>query len=63
MSTFENNDYKWRETYFVLFDESRRPTLDQVKRSLADLNSRFVLSEGEADEAGRFDSIDRKSVV
>src|ERR1041384_1124181 len=59
MSTFENNDYKWHETYFVLFDSSRRPTLDQVKRSLADLNSRFVLSEGEADDNGKFDSSDR----
>ena len=61
MSTFENNDYKWRETYFVLFDSSRRPTLDQVKRSLADLNSRFVLSEGEADANGKFDSITLRS--
>jgi hypothetical protein len=61
MSTFENNDYKWRETYFVLFDSSRRPSLEQVKKSLAELNSRFVLSEGEADDAGRFDSITLRS--
>jgi hypothetical protein len=61
MSTFENNDYKWRETYFVLFDSSRRPTLDQVKRSLANINARFVLSEGEADDKGKFDSITLRS--
>src|SRR5262249_25943603 len=61
MSTFENHDFKWRETYFVLFDSARRPTLDQVKRRLAHLNPRFELSTGEADEVGRFDSISLRS--
>jgi hypothetical protein len=61
MSTFENQEYKWRETYFVLFDSARRPLLEQVKQRLARLNSRFVLSGGEADEAGRFGSITLRS--
>src|SRR6478752_10309725 len=61
MSTFENHDFKWRETYFVLFDSARRPTLDEVKRRLAKLNPRFELSPGEADEAGRFDSVSLRS--
>ena len=61
MSTFENHDFKWRETYFVLFDSARRPTLDQVKRRLARLNPRFELSTGEADDSGRFDSISLRS--
>src|SRR5262245_34306106 len=61
MSTFENQDYKWRETYFVLFDSARRPMLDQVKRRLTHLNSRFELSNGEADEKGRFESITLRS--
>ena len=61
MSTFENQEYKWRETYFVLFDSARRPLLEQVKQRLARLNPRFVLSGGEADEAGRFGSITLRS--
>src|SRR5262245_38699399 len=61
MSTFEHHDFKWRETYFVLFDAARRPPLDEVKRRLARLNPRFELSPGEADDAGRFDSISLRS--
>ncbi len=61
MSTFENNEYKWRETYFVLFDGARRPTLEQVKTKLAKLNPRFVLSNGEADDHGKFGSITIRS--
>ncbi len=61
MSTFENNDYKWRETYFVMFDAAHRPSLEQVKTRLAKLNPRFVLSNGEADDDGRFDSITIRS--
>jgi hypothetical protein len=61
MSTFENNEYKWRETYFVLFDAARRPSLEQVKTKLAKLNPRFVLSNGEADESGKFGSLTIRS--
>ena len=34
MSTFENDDYKWRETYFVLFDAAQRPTLSKLAAAL-----------------------------
>ena len=57
MSTFERDDFKWRETYFVLFDSCRRPTLKQVERILHDINSRFELTGGSDDEDGRFESI------
>ena len=61
MSTFENQDFKWRETYFVLFDSARRPMLDEVKRRLTKFNSRFELNEGEADEHGKIDSVSLRS--
>jgi hypothetical protein len=61
MSTFENHDYKWRETYFVLFDSARRPNLEQVKTRLLKINPRFELTNGESDEAGHFDSITLRS--
>jgi len=61
MSTFENHDYKWRETYFVLFDSARRPNLEQVKSRLLKINPRFELTNGESDEVGHFDSITLRS--
>jgi hypothetical protein len=61
MSTFENHDFKWRETYFVLFDSARRPMLEQVKRRLLKINPRFELTNGEADKDGHFDSITLRS--
>jgi hypothetical protein len=57
MSTFEREEYKWRETYFVLFDSTKRPSLKKVERMLHDLSDRFQLSNAGADEDGRFESI------
>jgi hypothetical protein len=57
MSTFERDEFKWRETYFVMFDSAKRPTLKTVERVLRDLSERFELSNGSADEDGRFESI------
>jgi len=42
MSTFERDEYKWRETYFVLFDAAKRPSLQQVE---ADTTLRSYRSE------------------
>jgi len=57
MSTFERDEYKWRETYFVLFDSCKRPALKKVERVLRDLSERFVLTNARADQDGRFESI------
>src|SRR5438045_9194744 len=32
MSTFENDRYRWRETYFLLFDSTKRPAMEQVRK-------------------------------
>jgi hypothetical protein len=61
MSTFERDEYKWRETYFVLFESSKRPTLKKVERVLRDLNDRFELANAQADKDGRFESITIRS--
>ena len=34
MSMFERDEYKWRETYFVLFESSRRPSLKRIEKML-----------------------------
>jgi hypothetical protein len=57
MSTFEREEFKWRETYFVLFDSAKRPSLKKVERMLKNLSDRFQLSNPLADEDGRFESI------
>ncbi len=57
MSTFERDEYKWRETYFVLFDSCKRPTLKSIERVLRNLSDRFELLNAQADEDGRFESL------
>ena len=57
MSLFANDQYRWRETYFVLFRSSKRPTLETLQHQLSKLNSRFTLTNLSADESGRFESM------
>ena len=57
MSTFENDRYRWRETYFVLFPASRRPTLKVVEKKLAALSKRYTLENLGGDESGKFESL------
>lgn len=57
MSMFEDSQYRWRETYFVLFDSTSRPTLRTVQRALSGLNEHYMLRNLSADEEGRFDSL------
>jgi hypothetical protein len=45
MSMFEDNRYRWRETYFVLFDAKHRPKLTSVTKALSALNKRFQLTD------------------
>ena len=57
MSTFESDDFRWRETYFVLFDSSRRPPLSKVEHALRNLSDRFELSHIAGDDDGSFESL------
>ncbi len=57
MSTFEDHNYRWRETYFVLFDAKKRPKLQSVAKSIQDLNSRYELKNLSADEHERIESL------
>jgi hypothetical protein len=57
MSTFESDKFRWRETYFVLFDAARRPALHKVEQTIQKLKDRFELSQGSADEEGGFESL------
>ena len=57
MSMFENNQYCYRETYFVLFDAEKRPTLARLQKVLFGLNERFAMTNLSADDSGRFESL------
>ncbi len=57
MSTFENNEYRWRETYFVLFAAAKRPKLKKVEKAVAALDEHYELVNGNADPEGRFESL------
>jgi hypothetical protein len=57
MSTFENDRYQWRETYFVLFPAARRPTLKEVEKRLGALSNRYTLENPGGDEEGLFESL------
>ncbi|MEN6452488.1 MAG: hypothetical protein ABFC96_18520 [Thermoguttaceae bacterium] len=57
MSLFEDSHYRWRETYFVLFEAKRRPSLTSVAKTLSAINKRYELVNPNADERGRIDSL------
>lgn len=57
MSMFENDQYRWRETYFVLFQSANRPKLGAVEKALHQLDARYQLANSDADEDGFFESL------
>ncbi len=57
MSLFEDDRYQWRETYFVFFDQARRPTWKQIEAALAKVHAHFELSQPRLDEDGGFESV------
>jgi hypothetical protein len=53
MSLFENDEYQWRETYFVFFRSENRPDSETVQKALRSINSNFEVTnvrEGESRE-------------
>jgi hypothetical protein len=57
MSTFENDRYRWRETYFLLFDSAKRPTMEQVQKALKRVNRQFEVHNPRVDDEGGFESL------
>lgn len=52
-----NDELHWRETYFILFPQSRRPALEKVAKALTRANSRYELENLSADEGGMLQSL------
>lgn len=57
MSLFGNDEYQWRETYFVMFRQTDRPSADDVVASLSQASDRHVVTDVQADDKGRFESL------
>jgi hypothetical protein len=53
----ESEQFAWRDTYFVWFMASRRPSLKQLQKTLAALPDHYELQHPEADEQGNIESI------
>jgi hypothetical protein len=57
MSLFENDAYRWRDTYFVLFHEEDRPSCEAMVEALQTLGPRYCLQDVRRDEQGRLESL------
>lgn len=57
MSMFENNQYRWRETYFVLFPSKNRPTLKRIHKAITGLNQHLTLTNLVSNSEGRIESL------
>ena len=53
MSLFENDEYQWRETYFVLFDAQKRPAAHEFEAMLKGLNPSYEIRDVRGDDAGK----------
>ena len=56
MDDGNDDQLEWRDTYFILFQQSGRPTLTQVEAAISDSSRRLKLENLEADEDGMFES-------
>jgi len=57
MSLFENDEFRWRETYFVMMKASSRPAADSVQATLKKLNRRYELGTPRTNEIGLLESM------
>ena len=56
MSLFEDSNYEYRETYFVLFDKNKLPSAKKLIDAVKSLGSRYQIVEHN-EEDGAFESM------
>ena len=61
MSTFEDDRYQWRETYFVLFDPVKKPSLHEIRKGLERVFRSLEIREAIADDQGGIESLSAAS--
>jgi hypothetical protein len=57
MDIDEGDQLEWRDTYFILFQQSGRPTLTQVEAAITEAAHGITLENLEADDDGMFESV------
>ena len=57
MSLFENEAYRWRDTYFVLFREKDRPSCEATLHAFESLGPRHSVQDLRRDDSGRLESL------
>jgi hypothetical protein len=57
MTDSPDDELEWRDTYFILFNQSERPTLTQVESAIGKTSRRLKLEHLEADDDGMFESV------
>ena len=57
MEDSSDDQLEWRDTYFILFQQSNRPTLTQVEAAITGASRRLKLENLEADDDGMFESV------
>ena len=60
MSLFEDSHFVYRDTFFVYFQQSDRPTAEQVQAVLAELGDKYECGELRQSD-GKFESISVRS--
>ncbi len=62
MSLFANGNYRWRETYFVLFEQSKLPSPQDVKQALRELGTGYEILDESIGEDGCLEALTVVSV-
>jgi len=57
MSDVGDEEFHWRETYYIFFKQSARPMVTAVEHALGELSRRIQLENLVADDEGRFESV------
>lgn len=57
MSLFENDEYRWRETYFVLLDSKHCPASEKIEKAIQQLNPRYQVTDIRHDDGGGLESL------
>jgi hypothetical protein len=61
MASQPDEQFRWRDTYFVWFSALRRPLLAQVTTMIRSLDARFEMYDPEADQHGFIESLTVRS--
>lgn len=53
----DDREFRWIETYFIMFPSARRPSLAEVQQALEQIGDHFQIGSPLADNGGAFESI------